>query len=167
MRLRLAILIVLLAGAGAARADERPAETRWYGWQIMLTDAVGAALVYFGAQNDSTATGAIGAITLAVAPPLIHLAHHAPGDAGLSLLIRVLPFGASLALFAALHPQCGDGCGELLIPFGGLVLSGVGAIADWAFLSTEQVSTPRVSLAPALPMDRRRGGVGLALTVRF
>jgi hypothetical protein len=65
---------------------------------------------------------------------------------------------------AALHPDCGDGCGELLIPFAGIALSGVGAMVDWAFFSTETVA-PRLSLRPTLPMgDASRG---LALALRF
>jgi hypothetical protein len=157
--------LALLLAAGGVRAEEgAPVETRWYGWQIMLADAAGVALIYAGAKNNIGGLVAAGAITLAAVPPAIHFAHDAPGDGFISFLIRTVPFGASLALSGLLKPDCGEGC-ELLIPLFGLVLSGAGAIADWMFLSSERVE-PRMSLAPVVPVDHRRGG-GLALTIRF
>ncbi|HYV65636.1 MAG TPA: hypothetical protein VE964_05295 [Myxococcales bacterium] len=164
MRAALTSLALSLAVAGAARADETPSETRWYGWQIMLADAAGGALLYAGSKGNSAASIA-GVSILVLGSPVIHLAHHAPGDAGWSVLARVVPFGASLAIFAAIHPPCGEGCGELAIPVSGLILSGVGAVADWIYLSSERVDQT-VSLGPAVPFDRRRGA-GLALTLRF
>ena len=166
MRATAAIALTLLLGAGAARGEETaPSETRWYGWQIMLADAAALTLISAGATKDSGGLVAAGAIMFAAVPPVIHFAHQAPGDGLASFLLRTAPFGASLAVFGLLHPDCGEGCGELVIPLLGLVGSGVGAVVDWIYLSSERVE-PAVSLAPVLPLDRRRGG-GLALTVRF
>jgi hypothetical protein len=158
-------LLLVLGSAGARAGEAPPVETRWYGWQIMLADAAGVALIYAGAKNDTGGLVAAGAITLTAVPPVIHFAHHAPGDGFVSFLIRTVPFGASLALFGLLHPDCGEGCGELAIPVSGLILSGAGAITDWILLSSERVE-PTVSLAPVVPLDRRRAG-GFALTIRF
>lgn len=157
---------VSVAIASAGRAEETSSETRWYGWQIILADAVGVALVAGGAKLSSALAIAGGVTTLALGSPLIHAAHHAPRDAGVSFLVRVVPFGASLALFYLLRSDyCGEGCGELAIPVFGLIGSAAGAVCDWIFLSTE---TPEahVSLAPIRPADGRRGS-GLALTLRF
>ncbi len=156
--------------AGAAQAQGAPPpqdlrEARWYGWQVMLADAASVGLIYAGAKRDDgtlMALGVAGALTL---PPLIHLAHGGEGDAVKSFAVRAAPFGLSLAIFAAIHPDCGDGCGELIIPFAGIVLSGVGAIVDWAFLSTETV-TPRLSLRPTVPMGDPAAR-GFALSIRF
>jgi hypothetical protein len=140
-------------------------ETRWYGWQVMLADAAAIGLIYAGAKNDSGVLGALGVAGVLTVPPLIHLAHGSGEDAAKSFAVRIAPFGLSLAIFAAIHPDCGDGCGELFIPFAGIVLSGVGVIVDWAFFSTESV-TPRLSLRPTLPMGDPRSR-GLALALRF
>lgn len=164
------VLSLCIVAAGATRAQEAGPpqdlrERRWYGWQIMLADAASVGLIYAGAQGDNgtlVALGVAGALTL---PPLIHLAHRAPGDALASLAVRAVPFGLSLAIFAAIHPDCGEGCGELFIPFFGIVLSGVGAIVDWTFFSTETVA-PRLSLRPTLPMGDPASR-GLALALRF
>ena len=163
---RIAFIAALMATAATARAEDgAPPQTRWYGWQIMLADAAGIALIFAGAKGDNAAVATAGVSVLVLGSPLIHLAHHAPGDAATSLLVRALPFGASLALFGLIHPECGEGCGELAIPALGLLLSGAGTIVDWIFLSSEPVES-RLSLVPAVPFDRRRGA-GLALALRF
>jgi hypothetical protein len=166
MRGTIAFALMLLLGAGAARAGEAaPVETRWYGWQIMLADAAGITLVAEGVNHDSLPLAVSGVITLAAVPALLHLVHNAPGDAGISFLIRTVPFGTGVALFFMLHPPCEDGCSELAFPVVGLLLSGAGAIADWIWLSTERLE-PWISVAPIVPLDRRRGA-GAALTMRF
>ena len=151
-------------------AEEAPAppETRWYGWQVLLADAASGALIYFGAKGDNTPLAVAGVATFFLAAPAIHLAHGSGGDAGKSFLFRTVPLavGFGIAAIMASGEDCGEGCAALLPAFAGLVGSGLGAIADWLFLSTEPVSPPRLSIGPALPMDRRRGG-GLALTLRF
>jgi hypothetical protein len=161
-----AIVVGLFIAAGAARGeDAAPVETRWYGWQIMLSDAAGIALVAEGAVHNSGPLLALGVVTLAGVPALLHLAHHAPGDALTSVLVRAVPFGSSIAVFYLINPDCGDGCGELALPLIGLILSGAGAVVDWLYLSTERLE-PRISFAPIVPVDRRRGAGG-ALTMRF
>jgi len=160
-----AIVVGVFIAAGARGENAAPVETRWYGWQIMLSDAAGIALVAEGAVHDSRPLLALGLVTLAGVPGLLHLAHHAPGDALTSILVRAVPFASSIAVFYLVNPDCGEGCGELALPLFGLILSGAGAVADWIYLSTERLE-PRISFAPIVPVDRRRGAGG-ALTMRF
>ncbi|HET7786058.1 MAG TPA: hypothetical protein VFL36_08810 [Myxococcales bacterium] len=131
----------------------------------MLADAASVGLIYAGAQGDSGTLAALGVVGFLALPPIIHLAHGGEGDAIKSFAVRAAPVGLSLAIFAALHPDCGEGCGELFIPFLGVFLSGVGAIVDWAFFSSETVA-PRLSIRPTLPMGDPASR-GLALTLRF
>jgi hypothetical protein len=75
------IALALVLAAGGVRAEEpAPSETRWYGWQIILADAAGVALICAGAKNNTGELIAAGTITIAAVPPVIHFAHHAPGD---------------------------------------------------------------------------------------
>ena len=164
------LVLACCIAAGTAQAqDAKPPqdlrETRWYGWQVMLSDAASVGLIYAGAKGDNGTLAALGIAGVLTLPPLIHLAHGAGGDALASFAVRAAPFGLSLAIFDAIHPDCGDGCGELIIPFAGIALSCVGAIVDWAFFSTETVE-PRLSLRPTLPMGDP-GSRGLSLALRF
>src|SRR5512140_1816341 len=132
------ILSLCIVAAGATHAQEAGTrqdlrETRWYGWQVMLADAASVGLIYAGAQGDNGTLVALGVAGVLTLPPLIHLAHGSESDALKSFAVRAAPFGLSLAIFAALHPECGEGCGELFLLYSGIVLSGVGAIVDWAF----------------------------------
>src|SRR4051794_35662029 len=79
-------------------------ERIWYGWQTLLSDALGLGLVAFG--GDSAIPGIIGLSVLGLGAPLVHFAHSNVEAAVYSLVIRgsavgLLVLGAVLVLEAS------------------------------------------------------------------
>jgi len=152
-----------------ARAEEEPAPTRWYGWQIMIADGAvaGLTLALATAGTDSggrgVALGVLAASAFALVPPAIHLAHGSSRDALLSFAVRTVPIGLGLVLFGITTSQsgCREGCYQLTFPLLGAIGSGVGMIVDWAAFSTEPA--PAVALGPVLGPGGRGRGLGVAL----
>jgi len=152
-----------------ARAQEAPAPTRWYGWQIMLADAGVAGLTLglatLGTDSGGTGVGlGIAALAaFALVPPAIHLAHGSPRDALRSFTVRAAPLALGLLLFGVTtRPgQCSEGCSQLIFPLAGAVGSGIGMIYDWVALSNEPL--PPVAVGPVLGPAGRGRGLGLAL----
>ncbi len=168
-------LAVALAVAGAARAEPLPAfappaeasavrETRWYGWQVILADAGASALAMATMGTRSVAAAAVPFGMWLLGGPVIHLAHGSPGDALKSFLFRGVPIGIGAAVALSMRPQqCYEGCAAMVPLALGSIVSLAGAIADYTVLSTETVERPTLSIAPAVPLDRRGSGVALAL----
>jgi hypothetical protein len=127
-----------------------------------------AALGLIGAAvgvNDGPAPivlGSLGAATFLLVPPLLHLAHGSPHDAGVSFAIRTAPalLGLAAGIVVARSQGCAEGCPALALPIAGLLGSAVGMVVDWAALSTEPA--PRISFAPVLGRGGRAAGVGLS-----
>jgi hypothetical protein len=147
-----------------AGAEYKP-RRKWYGWQTLIVDgATSIALVAVASRNSSDKpegwlTGV--AVTYAVAPPIIHLAHGHAGKAALSLAIRAA--GPLLIAGAVSNDSAGLGIlGVLSIP---------AAVAiDAAAIAREDVTTEtsflqRVGFAPWV--DPRRGAGGLLLDLRL
>ena len=173
-----------LAQPRDARSAARPhvdPERAWYGWQIMIADALtigavaGGVALELGSHDSAVRTlgwGAaiVGVGSYALAPALIH----GFNDGGL------LQIGGSLLLRAAL-PVVGFGLGLGGIsgdngPFVGStvggMLAGVGVarLVDWALLSTRVAEKPLADRAPSLwlaPTIGRDGRAGLALSGRW
>jgi len=141
---------------------------RWYGWQTLIVDGVATtALIAVAARNSSESpdawlTGI--AVTYAVVPPVIHLAHGHPGKAILSLGIRSI---GPLLIASAVSNHANAGLGV----FGVLSIPAVIAI-DAAAVAREDV-TPEdasafgrgVAFSPWL--DPRRGAGGIAIGLRL
>lgn len=165
------IHFVMAAALLAAPAEDAPApaETHWYGWETLATDAgaIGfAALTAWHGSSDTTSLvlGLTSASFYFVGGPIVHLAHGrgttALADFGLRLGI---PLAAGL-LFGALSgsattnatdcPGCDFAIGFLL----GAGLGGIGAsIVDAAWLAREPVP-PRARLAPSIGWMLGRDG---------
>jgi hypothetical protein len=93
-RTLLPIVILALALARPARAqpvaDELPPGP-WYGWQLMAADAAAVALLFAPvSERKAPLARGMGMITLLMDGPIIHMAHHNPRAASISL-VR-LPF---------------------------------------------------------------------------
>jgi hypothetical protein len=159
-------------------------ERQWYGWQIIIPDAVGVSLVAAGiaGQFDSTGGTALGVSALAILSldgPITHIVHRRYAIAAASLGVRV--GGAVLgAIIGGVAASGGNNKSDEDVPPGlaGAIFGfGIGAmagmIADDAGLAWEKVpvSQPQASspgtfhlalaLAPiAGPTQRGMGVVG-------
>jgi hypothetical protein len=137
-----------------------PVATRWYGYQIMLSDALSVALLFTGAP------GAWGGLaSYAAAPPIIHVVNGQYGLAVASPLLRLaLPVAG--AFIGAKMESCTPN--EFLCGLGGAVVGlGVGALAamivDWSLAWAPESAAPS-SPSPAEQHARPARSPRLALT---
>ena len=78
--------------ASAAQAQplaEAPATSRWYGYEIMGTDAASIALMAAGANQGSAAIGQSGLGMYVLGGPAVHIANGQLPGAGVSLAMRI------------------------------------------------------------------------------
>jgi len=145
----------------------------WYGWQMMVLDAVPIALVGVTAGNidsDTFGPALLGLPVFALGGPIVHLAHERPVAALGSLGLRVtVPL-----LFAA--AAAGDGCHDCADPTGpALTWGAIGMAAvtmvDATFLGREKAKEekPRAwyaitSISPAVDPVRKTAGVSMGGT---
>lgn len=116
-----------------------PAATKWYGYQIMLSDAVSIALLFSGGP------GPAGALTVyAASPPIIHVVNGRYGLAVASPLLRLV-----LPVVGGLVGAGGESCqpDESFCKLGGFVVgAGIGAavamIVDWSLAWTPVAAAP-------------------------
>jgi hypothetical protein len=148
---------------------ERPRETRWYGYQTLITDGVALGL-FAGAMAtlrlciswssnhtsscDNHTSEMLGVSSFAVygfGAPIVHGAHGNWGKAGISLGMRAAPIG----LAAVLVSNGSEGSAPILL--GSLFT--VFAL-DSALLANEEVEpeAPSFALAPAYDPRTRAGG---------
>jgi hypothetical protein len=149
---------------------ERPLETRWYGYQTVITD-VAALGMFVGAastfrlcislsstsrpcDNTTSETLALaGLTTYGLGGPIVHGAHGHWGKAGMSFGMRAAPF-----LLAALSAtqKANEATGVILI--GGMFAA---MSLDAALLANEEVEPERPSftLAPAYDPRARAGAL--------
>jgi hypothetical protein len=127
-----------------------PAATRWYGYQIMLSDAASLALLFGGGQWGAVAF-------YASAPPVIHVLNKRYELAVVSPLMRLaLP---ALGVLIATHLQsCGEQ--EFLCPLGGAIAglaigTAVAMIVDWS-LAWAPVSAARSSPSQSVAEQHAR-----------
>src|SRR5262249_11025433 len=78
------------APAPGAQPQPQQVETiEWYGWQVFAADAASSALFVVSANNNLDYGAYASVVTLGLAAPMIHLAHHRPGAAAASLALRI------------------------------------------------------------------------------
>ncbi len=112
--------------------------TRWYGYQLMLNDALAIAAIC--TRNSAAAT--VGVVTLLLGPSVLHGVHRRPLQAVLSPILRV-----ALPLFGGLIGAKLESCrpNEWFCGLrGALVGGGLGLltalIIDWSVLSLSPVA---------------------------
>jgi len=125
-----------------ARPPAPPAARRWYGWKLMMADAVGLSLIAGGVQDNNAGLAALGGLGLVIAVPVIHRAHPRGGSGFLAVVLRI--GGATLGGLA------GGSDGAALGYLGA-------AVVDDALLAkqdAEPPSSPAIagSLVPAVAM---------------
>jgi hypothetical protein len=131
---------------------ERPTATRWYGWELMLSDAVFTTLAWRSGWSGGVLIGSAVGVTLGT--PLIHVLN-GNGVAGMrSIIVRsstwLVALGAAIAQTAGGSSNCAsDSCPgpRPTVAVGILVAGGVFALIDDTVLAA-------VSAAPDDP-DRR------------
>jgi hypothetical protein len=77
MHATLAVALLVLSGSGAdpvvaPAPPATPAETRWYGAPILLSDALSIGLAAFAVSHDNGKLLAVAGITWVAGPPLVH-----------------------------------------------------------------------------------------------
>jgi len=170
-------------GAGAQPEPGPAGRSSWYGYQILLADAVALGLTAIAAEAGSEAVlvGAAGVYLLG--GPTVHALHRRPLAAVASLGLRIaLPIafaaigGASVNCRMGGVVNDGESCGSIE-PLIGLTVGLVAAVAidsaavawDWTPPAAADRAAPRaeslasVSVAPI----RIREGAGLVLSGRF
>lgn len=154
-------LIALLL---AAPADLPQPDTRWYGWQTLLTDAgaVGLAALAFklGTKSGGDETFLVAEGVYLFGGPIVHGAHgHLGRSAGDFALRLVLPLGLALAMSGGAPSGSETYCGACAGVFGGLVLgAGIASLLDAAWLAREPTTSARPQVMPALGWMRGRDG---------
>jgi len=174
MRFGPALVLALLAAApaGQAHADTptpAPAQAPFsdppppptyvdhFGGQILFVD-LGSAVV-------GVASGGVGFISYPFGAPIVHLAHHDYGGAGLSFLLHAgAPIGAGLigASIETRNGCSGEVCGLGGFLLGGLLGAAIATTADVALLADverpvprharKSLPTPTVTVAPGRPV---------------
>ena len=151
-------------------ASAREIHTHWYGWQTLLVDAGGLAMMSIGANARSTNLTAIGIGVYALGPPLVHMGQGRPAmaitDLGLRAIAPVVMGGTFLLLGGASDSECRSGCYLAVIGLEvGVLLGGAAAIAiDASVIARERVVTPpktaSVRWSPTLAPQRGGGTLG-------
>ena len=188
--LSLSIASLVLSFSTLSFASE-PEETRWYGYQPLITDSVAVTLTTAGVVKALTEIGPIdlcgvfdsrtpchsapppdhtvsttllvsGVVTYAFASPTIHAAHGHWDKAGLSLGLRAAP----IALAAPLLASGSDGTQRV---GGGVLLVGlVAAMAvDDILIAREPKEENAAAFTLAPTFDAKNGGAGLAVGGTF
>ena len=167
------IRLALIAALLAPPTDEEPVDTRWYGWQTLLTDAgaVGFAALA-GAHGSADALtnslAAASAVLYFAGGPAVHLGHRRGGTALGDFGLRVgIPLGGGLLVgtivdVAAGRPSPRDDCPACGFAIGFLIGAGLGgltaAILDASWLAREPVSPSGPQIAPSVSWMKGRDG---------
>lgn len=161
---------------------QAPAPKRtWYGWETLIADVTGTALIALSIDSEDSAGYALGGLAiLTLASPIIHLGNSNARGAGISLAIRLgsvglLLFGA-VAIAASIDDSFDGGSSSGIWPPVGVIsviLSLAGAAAavviDASLLAFKE--KPRkardsaVDVAPLL--DPVHGGYGMRFGLKL
>lgn len=155
-------------------AGELGPRRTWYGWQTLTADGTSLALVLVGAAaansersggDDGSNIAALGLLSYAFTPGIIHFVHRNPGRGFASFGVRIgLPIAAGM-LGAALA----SGCNEYLCESEGAAIGGLlgvgGAIAIDAAVFAYDDRKPRLpsvgGLSPLVLIGHNRALVGV------
>src|SRR5262245_38497416 len=135
MRGAIAITVAIAAAPSPAYA-----ETRWYGEQVLGTDALSWALLGAALKAEEAGPAIAGVATYVVGGPIVHLAHENFGRAGISLSMRTAApiLGAAIGSVIDRNPEH-DPSGLVV----GLLIGWVGAqIVDIAVIASDEVRAP-------------------------
>lgn|GEM_PF-5810769 len=142
----------------------------YYGWQILLTDAIGVSLLLLSQKlGDSAIPATIGAGSLLIGAPVLHAVHHNWLGLGVSFGMRLgtgLAFVGGLSLLLG---SDGDGSTGGFVLLGGSVLGALATVVvDAAFLGVARRGPPeRASRCRLTPHLDPRGELGLQLGAAF
>jgi hypothetical protein len=152
-------------------AEERPtSELRWYGWQLLVSDAATVGLLAFSLQGQANPLGAIAFGVYTLAPLGVHVAHHNPGRALLSVGLRIaLPVALATSLLRGADCQPSDfycGAGELLLGLTGGALA-ASIVDQLVSFERNEIASPKHGLSLAPTLQPRRDGATLGLIGSF
>jgi hypothetical protein len=145
-------------------ADDGSEPTRWYGWQILMTDGAALTLFVLAAADPENEEAWItaGATTAYLGGPLVHAGHGNWGRAAGSLGLRVgAPF--LTALIGSSMEDCSsndDFCGLAGAVLGFTVGAVTAITIDVAVLAHES-EEPSPAVTPTVSVSKNMGTVGV------
>jgi hypothetical protein len=150
----------LMPGQPAAdsRAD-KPAETRWYGWEIFLADA-GVAAMALGAQRTEPL------IALSLTGMVVHAGHGRYGASSGSVLLRLASpaLGGFLGSLTCDEDPSGESLNCLDNIAIGIFAGGALALGiDYFLLGRETIARPRPAIAPSVLLKPGASTAGVQL----
>jgi len=156
-----------VASSDGPKPPEPPAPTtqaHWYGWQIFLIDAAGAVPFAVAAAAKSSSaevpTGVLWINAYLFGGPIVHIAHHRPGVAGLSFALRLgLPILGGMVALGAGGSSSGDSLADAVFSrFGQGMLVGQAAAAliDAGIFAHEETPIAATDPAAARPREHTR-----------
>lgn len=154
--------------AAVATAPEPQAQTNWYGWQILLADALSVGLVYAGGTHDQGAVVVAGLGAYGLGGPVVHLGHGRDGLAVASIGLRGgLPIlGGVIGFFAdtsSLTRAAGIAIGVIAGAATASALD-ISLLAREAVPVAKQPAVSAFSVTPALAVGKQQTVVGAAGT---
>jgi hypothetical protein len=170
-------------GADADTDMTEPARVHdaWYGWQLMIPDAIGSALMIAAIEQFATQSGASTALlgtglgVLSAGGPMVHVLHGREGGAAGSLGLRLggALFGFFIGAAVGAENQSPGACltsaspnqVEVGLSFGLGIGATVGAIIDEAALAWESVDNHRSMPTESLGKSRNDAPPGLHLSL--
>ncbi len=171
------LLLFLLGVTGTAEAQSSPGsrdaptnhvEERWYGWQIIIPDALGYAGVASGLITETRALAFAGAGSYWLGAPTVHLLHDRVGAAAASFGLRSVTIALGSGALLCFDNQGDDEATNPWCPVLALtsIASAVPAIAlDQTLLAYEEVDIPTTTVSPWI--DPARGSAGVGVYGRF
>lgn len=161
-------------------APPPPRETRWYGWQTLLSDVGALALTIMAAtsaghDDDAAALRAalIGGSAFLLGGPAIHVAHGHGQTAGISFALRLgVPLIAGGIAAGIASGSCGqyvydhEGCEVGPAAFGFALGALMAIILDASVLGRDEIPA-RTTSVPSVAFTPQRGGGGLSFGGRF
>jgi hypothetical protein len=155
-------MLVLLCALLSAPAEPTPPRTDWYGWQTLVPDVTGIALMGTGlSYGGDRSLFLAGAGIYLLGAPVIHFVHARPGEGSADLILR-----AGLPVAGFLVGAVGGLDGALLGFLGGAVAA---SLIDTIWLARKPVPEP-VRITPSVAFFQGRDGqqhAALALAGRF
>src|SRR3954466_148532 len=159
---------------GGSSRDPEVTRGRWYGWQIIVTEAASVVAVPVAAGIDSPGLAIVGISGAILSPAIVHMAHGNPGRGAASVGIHLGMGLAGLLLGTVIVPDNhNDDVMNLAGPALGLFVSQVVAttidVASFAYEEPPSRFAVGALLAPAGrdPRTVRKQVSGLQLSLRF
>jgi hypothetical protein len=140
-----------ISGNPSSAADHGDTESRWYGHQVLLVDAIGIALFSLGVARHEEGTVLLGTTVVLLGAPTVHAFHNEGGNMLLSFPLRVLlPLGGFVlgTSVGGCTWECG-GPGDARITISLAMGAAAASIIDAVFIARTRPKKRRTVQPPA------------------